>query len=546
MTAAAPIDGEYDYIIVGAGSAGCLLANRLSADAGRRVLVLEAGGRDNWIWFHIPIGYLFAIGNPRSDWCFKTEPEEGLNGRSLDYPRGKVIGGSSAINAMVYMRGQAGDYDHWRQLGLAGWGWDDVLPYFKRHENHFLGAGDAHGVGGELPIEAPRVRWDLLDAFRAAAAQADVKSIVDFNTGDNEGCCAFHVNQKRGRRWSAASAFLKPVLGRANLRLETECLVEAVEFERRRAIGVRWRQAGETRMARCRGEVILAAGSIGSAHLMMLSGVGPAPHLQEHGIAVIADRPGVGGNLQDHLQLRLIYKVEGITTLNERYYAPLGRARMLAEYALFRRGPLTMAPSQLGLFTRSDPDQARANLQYHIQPLSLDRFGEPLHRFPAFTASVANLRPTSRGHLRLRSGEASDPPAIKLNYLSTDEDRRVATSAIRLTRRIVAQPALMPFRPTEYLPGAKLRDDDEQGMVKAAGDIGSTIFHPVGTAKMGLTSDPLMVVDERLRVAGVERLRVIDASVMPAITSGNTNAPTMMIAEKGAAMVRADADGPSA
>jgi choline dehydrogenase len=546
MAGAVPIDGEYDYIIVGAGSAGCLLANRLSADAACRVLVLEAGGRDNWIWFHIPIGYLFAIGNPRSDWCFKTETEEGLNGRSLNYPRGKVIGGSSAINAMVYMRGQSADYDHWRQLGLAGWGWDDVLPYFKRHENHFLGESDAHGVGGELPIEEPRVRWDLLDAFRAAAAQATIKSIVDFNTGDNEGCCAFHVNQKRGRRWSAATAFLKPVLARTNLRLETGCLAEAVEFEGRRAVGVRWRQAGDTRMARCRGEVILAAGSIGSAHLMMLSGIGPAQHLQEHGIVVIADRPGVGGNLQDHLQLRLIYKVEGIATLNERYHAPLGLAGMVAEYALFRRGPLTMAPSQLGLFTRSDPDQARANLQYHIQPLSLDRFGEPLHRFPAFTASVANLRPTSRGHLRLRSPEAADAPVIKLNYLSTVEDRRIAANAIRLTRRIVAQPALAPFHPAEYLPGAKVRDDDDQELVKAAGDIGATIFHPVGTAKMGLTSDSLMVVDDRLRVAGVERLRVIDASIMPTITSGNTNAPTMMIAEKGAAMVRADANGFSA
>jgi choline dehydrogenase len=336
------------------------------------------------------------------------------------------------------------------------------------------------------------------------------------------------------------------VLARTNLRLETGCLAEAVEFEGRRAVGVRWRQAGDTRMARCRGEVILAAGSIGSAHLMMLSGIGPAQHLQEHGIVVIADRPGVGGNLQDHLQLRLIYKVEGIATLNERYHAPLGLAGMVAEYALFRRGPLTMAPSQLGLFTRSDPDQARANLQYHIQPLSLDRFGEPLHRFPAFTASVANLRPTSRGHLRLRSPEAADAPVIKLNYLSTVEDRRIAANAIRLTRRIVAQPALAPFHPAEYLPGAKVRDDDDQELVKAAGDIGATIFHPVGTAKMGLTSDSLMVVDDRLRVAGVERLRVIDASIMPTITSGNTNAPTMMIAEKGAAMVRADANGFSA
>ena len=541
VTQGEPIDGDYDYIIVGAGSAGCLLANRLSADPAKRILILEAGGNDNWIWFHIPVGYLFAIGNPRSDWCFKTEPEPGLNGRSLNYPRGKVIGGSSAINAMIYMRGQAADYDHWRQLGLNGWGWDDVLPFFKRHENHFMGESAAHAIGGEWHIEAPRVRWDLLDAFRAAAEQAGIKSIADFNCGDNEGCCAFHVNQRRGRRVSAARAFLKPVLKRTNLRLETRCLVEGLTFEGRRAVGVRWRQGGAMRSARCRGEIVLAAGAIGSPQILMLSGIGPAAHLRDNGIDVLLERPGVGANLQDHLQLRLIYKVQGITTLNERYHAPLGFVRMLAEYALFRRGPLTMAPSQLGLFTRSDRDQPRANLQYHIQPLSLDRFGEPLHKFPAFTASVCNLRPTSRGTLRLRSREPADSPLIKPNYLSTDEDRRIATSAIRLTRRIAAQPALARFNPEEYLPGAAARDDDEAGLVKAAGDIGTTIFHPVGTAKMGLPSDPMTVVDERLRVTGIEHLRVIDASVMPAITSGNTNAPTMMIAEKGAALLREDA-----
>jgi choline dehydrogenase-like flavoprotein len=544
-----PIEGEYDYIIVGAGSAGCLLANRLSADPDKRVLILEAGGKDNWIWFHIPVGYLFAIGNPRSDWCFKTEPEAGLNGRSLNYPRGKVIGGSSAINAMIYMRGQAADYDHWRQLGLAGWGWDDVLPFFKRHENHFLGESAAHAIGGEWHIEAPRVRWDLLDAFRAAAEQAGIKSITDFNCGDNEGCCAFHVNQRRGRRVSTARAFLKPALKRANLRLETGCLVESLILEGRRAAGVRWRQgSGGTngvRSARCRGEVVLAAGAIGSPQILMLSGIGPGEHLRQHGIEVRHERPGVGANLQDHLQLRLIYKVDGITTLNERYHAPLGFVRMLAEYALLRRGPLTMAPSQLGLFTRSDRDRPRANLQFHVQPLSLDRFGEPLHKFPAFTASVCNLQPTSRGSVRLRSSDAADPPAIAPHYLSTDEDRRIATSAIRLTRRIAAQPALQPFHPEEYLPGPAVRDDDKMALLKAAGDIGTTIFHPVGTAKMGLPSDPLAVVDERLRVYGIEGLRVIDASVMPTITSGNTNAPTMMIAEKGAALLRADAKSPA-
>jgi len=536
------IEGDYDYIIVGAGSAGCLLANRLSADPAKRVLILEAGGRDNWIWFHIPVGYLFAIGNPRSDWMFKTEPVPGLNGRSLNYPRGKVIGGSSTINAMIYMRGQAADYDHWRQLGLAGWGWDDVLPFFRRHENHFMGESTAHAAGGEWPIAAPRVRWDLLDAFRTAAEQAGIKSIPDFNTGDNEGICAFHVNQRRGRRVSAARAFLKPVLHRGNLRLETGCLAEGLVFDGKRAAGVRWRQNGAPRSARCRGEIILAAGALGSTQILLLSGVGPAEQLRQFGIPVVLDRPGVGANLQDHLQLRMIYKVDGIDTLNERYHSRFGFARMLAEYALLRRGPLTMAPSQLGLFTRSDRDQVRANLQYHVQPLSLDRFGEPLHTFPAFTASVCNLQPTSRGFVRLRSHDPADAPVIQPNYLSTDADRRVAVDSIRLTRRIAAQPALAPFHPAEYLPGPSVRDDDEQALIKAAGDIGTTIFHPVGTAKMGLASDPMMVVDGRLRVAGLERLRIVDASVMPTITSGNTNAPTMMIAEKGAAMLREDAN----
>ncbi|MBV8320009.1 MAG: GMC family oxidoreductase N-terminal domain-containing protein, partial [Hyphomicrobiales bacterium] len=452
---------------------------------------------------------------------------------------GKVIGGSSSINAMIYMRGQAADYDHWRQLGLAGWGSDDVLPFFRRHEDHFLGESRAHAVGGELRIEAPRVRWDILDAFCAAAEQAGIKRIPDFNTGDNEGSCVFHVNQKRGRRWSAARGFLKPVLGRANLRLETQCLVEKIVFDGTRAAGVRWRHNGASRSARARGEVILAAGSIGSVQILKLSGVGGAGELQRLGIAVVLDKAGVGNNLQDHLQLRLIYKVTGAKTLNETYRSLIGRARMGLDYALFRRGPLTMAPSQLGLFTRSDPGRERANLQFHVQPLSLDKFGDPLHEFPALTASVCNLQPTSRGFVRLRSADAADKPVIKPNYLSTDEDRRVAVDSIRLARRIVAQPALARYQPVEYLPGGSV-GDDEAALIKAAGDIGTTIFHPVGTAKMGRASDPMAVVDERLRVIGLERLRVVDASVMPTITSGNTNAPTMMIAEKGAAMIRAD------
>jgi choline dehydrogenase-like flavoprotein len=533
------LEGDFDYIVVGAGTAGCIMANRLSANSRHRVLLLEAGGDDNWIWFHIPVGYLFAIGNPRSDWMFRTEPEAGLNGRSLAYPRGKVIGGSSAINAMISMRGQAADYDHWRQLGLAGWGWDDVKPVFRRLEDHFLGESEHHGSGGGWRIEAARLSWAILDAIGDAAEEMGIKRIPDFNTGDNEGVGYFHVNQKRGRRWSSARGFLKPALKRANLRLEKHVLVDRLVIEQGRAVGVRFMQGGEMVEARTKGEVILCAGSIGSIQVLHRSGVGPAEWLAQLGIATVFDRQGVGRNLQDHLQQRAIYKVEGVRTLNETYYSLVRRGLMGLDYAFRRRGPLTMAPSQLGIFTRSDPHRDRANIQFHVQPLSLDKFGDPLHRFPAITVSACNLQPTSRGTVRIRSAEPAEPPAIAPNYLSTPEDRQVAADAIRTTRRLMRQPALARYHPEEFLPGPSVGDDD-QSLAKAAGDIGTTIFHPVGTAKMGTASDPTAVVDERLRFHGIAGLRVADASVMPTITSGNTNTPTAMIAEKGAAMILED------
>ena len=531
------LEGDFDYIVVGAGTAGCIMANRLSAEAKTRVLVLEAGGSDNWIWFHIPVGYLFAIGNPRSDWMFKTEAEAGLNGRALAYPRGKVIGGSSAINAMISMRGQAADYDHWRQLGLTGWGYDDVLPLFRRLEDHFLGESEHHGVGGGWRIEAPRLSWAILDAVGDAAEEMGIRRIADFNTGDNEGISYFHVNQKRGRRWSSARGFLKPALGRPNLRLEKNVLVDRLIIENGRAVGVRYIQGNETVEARARGEVILCAGAIGSVQVLQRSGIGPADWLSQLGIDVVLDKQGVGRNLQDHLQQRAIYKVEGVRTLNETYWSLLRRGLMGLDYAFRRRGPLTMAPSQLGIFTRSDRRRDRANIQFHVQPLSLDKFGDPLHRFPAITVSACNLQPTSRGTVRIRSATADEMPSIAPNYLSTDEDRQVAADAIRTTRRLMKQNALAKYHPQEYLPGPAV----DASLAKAAGDIGTTIFHPVGTAKMGTANDPMAVVDERLRFSGIAGLRIADASVMPTITSGNTHTPTAMIAEKGAAMILDDA-----
>jgi choline dehydrogenase len=529
--------GTFDYVIVGAGPAGCVLANRLSADPSVSVALLEAGGKDNYLWIHIPVGYLYCINNPRVDWCFSTEKEPGLNGRALGYPRGKVLGGCSSINGMIYMRGQARDYDQWRQLGNTGWSWDDVLPYFRRSEDFAGGADALHGAGGEWRVEQQRLSWEILDAFREAAAECGLPKTDDFNRGNNEGVGYFQVNQKRGVRWNAAKAFLRPVMKRPNLKVFTQAQAKRLRLDGRRATGVELWHEGAPATISARREVILSAGAIGSPVLLQLSGIGAGALLQEHGIAVAHELAGVGENLQDHLQLRLAYKVRNTRTLNEWAGKLHGKAGIALQYALLRRGPMTMAPSQLGAFAKSDPSRDTPDLEYHVQPLSLDRFGEPLHSFPAFTASVCNLRPESRGHVRIKSPDPRAHPSIHPNYLAVDGDRRVAANAIRLTRRICAAPALRRYSPEEFKPGPQYQSEEELG--RAAGEIGTTIFHPVGTCKMG--SDAAAVVDERLRVHGVAALRVADASVMPTITSGNTNAPTIMIAEKAADMIREDA-----
>jgi choline dehydrogenase len=530
----------YDYIIVGAGTAGCLLANRLSADRNARVLLLEAGGKDNYHWIHIPVGYLYLMGNPRTDWGFKTVEEPGLNGRSLGYPRGRVLGGCSSINGMIYMRGQARDYDLWRQLGCPGWAWDDVLPYFKKHEDQWAleptAFDDLHARGGEWRIELARIRWEILDAFREAAAEAGIPKVDDFNRGNNEGCGYFHVNQRSGIRWNTSKGFLRPVLHRRNLVLETNAMVERLMLDGGRVTGLSFRQGAVTRSATARREVVLAAGSIGSPQILQLSGIGPGALLHRHGIDVRHELPGVGENLQDHLQIRCAYKVDGVKTMNERYQSLLQRAGFALDYAVRRRGPMTMAPSQLGAFTKSDPSRETPNLQYHVQPLTLVKFGEPLDPFPAFTASVCNVRPTSRGSVRITSADPTAHPAISPNYLATEEDRRVAADAVRVTRRIVSMPALKKYKPQEFRPGSEI--DGDEALARAAGDIATTIFHPVSTCKMG--ADSLAVVDHRLKVRGLGGLRIADASIMPTITSGNTNAPTLMIAEKAAAMMLED------
>jgi choline dehydrogenase len=563
-------DTTFDYIIVGAGTAGCLLANRLSADASKRVLLIEAGRKDDYHWIHIPVGYLYCIGNPRTDWLYNTESDAGLNGRSLRYPRGKTLGGCSSINGMIYMRGQARDYDQWAQLtGDANWTWNNSLPHFMMHEDNYRGASALHGArgtapelmqqngtvyrqtlrhnnaGGEWRVEKQRLHWDVLDAFAQAATQAGIPATDDFNGGNNEGVGYFEVNQKAGWRWNTAKAFLRPACyARPNFELWTHAQVAKLTTEKQddgslRCTGAQVWNGHEMVTVTATREVILSAGAIGSPQILQLSGLGPAALLQSLGMEVQRDIPGVGSNLQDHLQIRAVFKVKNAVTLNTRVQSLWGKAMIGMEYAFKRTGPMSMAPSQLGAFTKSDPSQPYANLEYHVQPLSLEAFGQPLHNFNAITASVCNLNPTSRGTVNIRSAQFEDAPAIAPCYLSTDQDRKIAADSLRVTRNIVAQPALQKYLPEEYKPGIQFQTDDE--LAKLAGDIATTIFHPVGTTKMGRDDDPLAVVDSRLRVRGVAGLRVVDAGVMPLITSGNTNSPTLMIAEKAAQWIAEDA-----
>jgi choline dehydrogenase len=539
----------FDYVIVGAGTAGCLLANRLSADPAVRVLLLEAGGADDYHWIHIPVGYLYCIGNPRTDWLYQTEPDPGLNGRSLRYPRGKVLGGCSSINGMIYMRGQSRDYDGWAALvGDPEWRWERCLPFFKRHEDHWRGGDAVHGRGNEWRVERQRLSWEILDAFAAAAVEAGIPATDDFNRGSNEGVGYFEVNQRRGVRWNASKAFLRPIASRPNLVVRTRATVQRLALDgggdTLRAAGVEVVEHGRVpRLVKAAREVVLAAGAIGTPQLLQLSGIGDPERLRAAGVVPRLALPGVGENLQDHLQIRAVFEVDGVQTLNTLANSLWGKLKIGLEYAWRRSGPMSMAPSQLGLFTRSAPEFGWPNVEYHVQPLSLDAFGQPLHRFNAFTASVCNLNPTARGHVRIHSPRADDAPRILANYLSTPEDRKVAADSLRLTRRIAAMPALARYAPREVRPGEQFQSDED--LARLAGDIGTTIFHPVGTCRMGPAGDAGAVVDARLRVHKVQSLRVADASVMPLITSGNTNAPTLMIAERAADWMRHGAGGKS-
>ena len=543
----------FDYIIIGGGSAGCLLANRLSADPSNHVLLLEAGQKDSYPWIHIPVGYLYCIGNPRTDWMYITEPEKGLNGRSQRYPRGKTLGGCSSINGMIYMRGQARDYDNWAKItGDDSWNWQNALEAFKAHEDHYrLDKGadpltgsnsrfsDMHGHGGEWRIEKQRLRWDVLDSFSDAAVEMGINKTEDFNSGDNAGVGYFDVNQRSGWRWSTSKAFLRPVQSRPNLTVWTEAQVETLTFltdanGTLRCSGVVVQHQGQSKVVLAGREVILSAGAVNSPQILQLSGIGPAALLKSHGIKVVVDAP-VGENLQDHLQIRAVFKVNGTRTLNTLANSLFGKAKIGAEYLFKRSGPMSMSPSQLGAFTRSDPSRPHANLEYHVQPLSLEAFGEDLHDFPAVTISVCNLNPSSRGHVRIGSANFRDAPKISPNYLTTEDDCKVAADSLRQVRQIMGQPAMQSYQPEEFKPGIQHQSDAE--LAKLAGDIANTIFHPVGTVKMGQNNDATAVLDPHLRVKGLAGLRVVDASIMPKITSGNTNSPTLMIAEKAAGWI---------
>ncbi|WP_424988705.1 GMC family oxidoreductase [Microbulbifer sp. S227A] len=546
----------FDYVVIGGGSAGCLMANRLSADPANRVLLLEAGKPDTYPWIHIPVGYLYCIGNPRADWMYKTEADKGLNGRSLLYPRGKTLGGCSSINGMIYMRGQARDYDNWAELtGEEAWNWENSLVDFKAHENHYklddgadpvTGANsrfsDMHGHGGEWRIEKQRLRWDVLDSFADAAVETGIQKTDDFNSGDNAGVGYFDVNQRSGWRWNTSKAFLRPAKDRANLTIWTEAQVEKLSFEKDadgalRCVGAKVYHKGNPVTVTATKEVILSAGAVNSPQILQLSGIGPGALLQEHGIDVVMEQPFVGENLQDHLQIRAVFKVKGTKTMNTLANSMVGKAKIGLEYLFKRSGPMSMSPSQLGAFTRSDSSRSHANLEYHVQPLSLEAFGDDLHDFPAMTVSVCNLNPTSRGYVRIASDDFRDAPKITANYLDTDDDRKVAADSLRQVREIMSQPAMQPYDPEEYKPGVQYQSDDD--LARLAGDIASTIFHPVGTVKMGRDDDETAVLDPHLRLKGVAGLRVVDASVMPEITSGNTNSPTIMIAEKAAGWILA-------
>jgi choline dehydrogenase len=533
MTETVADEGRYDYIVVGAGTAGCVLANRLTADRKTRVLLIEAGGSDNYHWVHIPVGYLYCIGNPRTDWMMKTAPEPGLNGRSLVYPRGKVLGGCSSVNGMIYMRGQAADYDGWRQMGNIGWGWDDVLPYFLKSEDHHGGKSPLHGAGGEWKVARQRLTWDILKAVQEGAKEFGIMPRADFNDGSNEGSGLFEVNQRRGIRWNTAKGFLRPALKRPNLRLVTEALTESLISEGKRIVGVRYRRGGRVHEARADAEVLLAAGAINSPKLLEQSGIGRPELLQDLGVEIAHESPDVGENLQDHLQIRTVFKVSGALTLNTMFNSRFGKARIGLQYALMQSGPMSMAPSQFGMFTKSDPALETPDLEYHVQPLSTDRLGDPLHPFPAITVSVCNLRPESTGSVHAKSRSPEAQPEIRLNYLSAARDRDVAVKAVRQAREIMTAKALARYRPEEILPGPAHQSDE--ALLEQIGNIATTIFHPVGTCRMGL--DDRSVVGPDLRVHGLGGVRVVDASIMPRIVSGNTASPVVMIAEKAADMI---------